>query len=119
MRQTEPTTRRCCYPASRCCFTATTALALPQLRHNRRAGMTARYQPIGLPDRLFHRPGRRHLLALMAAGSAMLMSACGGTDGASPGSTTPVDGGTLRIDGPADARSEEHTSELQSRGHLV
>lgn len=78
--------------------------------------MTARYQPTGLRDRLFHRPRRRHLLALMAAGSAMLMSACGGTDGASPGSTTPVDGGTLRIDGPADAGANPCLDPFQGWG---
>lgn len=44
------------------------------------------------------------------------MSACGGGDTATTSSDTPVDGGTLRIDGPADAGANPCLDPFQSWG---
>src|SRR5690625_6128249 len=73
---------------------------------------------------------RRSALALgIGLPATMTLAACGGADGAGQAASgEPQQGGTLTylelqtwetLYPPAGGRSEEHTSELQSRGHLV
>lgn len=78
--------------------------------------MTRRYSTMSRRNRRSHRRGLRHLTALLAVGSVLLLTACGGSDGEAAVSTTPVDGGTLRIDGPADAGANPCLDPFQSWG---
>ncbi len=58
----------------------------------------------------------KYTSAAAIIGAGLLLSACAGSNDDATGSTTPVEGGTLRIDGPADAGANPCLDPFQGWG---